>query len=91
MVVFEDDGPNVAKDRLDIENHEEHGDEVEFDRKAGGTVADGEHAALVSFVLHSFGFASLAEVKAHDEGDSCEPYGEDNLEEDREEIEKHGV
>jgi hypothetical protein len=89
--VLEDHCPNVAEDGFDIENHEEHGHEVEFDREAGRTITDGKHSALVSFIFHSFCFSSLAEVEAHDERNSCESNSEKNLEKDREKVSEHGV
>ena len=89
--VLEDNRPNVAEDSFDIEDDEEHRHEVEFDREAGSSIADGKHSAFVSFVFDAFGFASFAEVEAHDEGDTGKSYCEKNLQEDRKEIRKHGV
>ena len=49
--VLVDDGPRVKKDNFDVEQDKEHGDEVEFHGHAAGTLALGQHAALVGGIL----------------------------------------
>src|SRR5262249_5855717 len=48
---LEDQGPGVEEGRVDVEEDEDHADEVELDREALSRVADGRHATLVDRVL----------------------------------------
>ena len=67
--VLVDDGPRVKKDNFDVEQDKEHGDEVEFHGHAAGTLALGQHAALVGGILDRFlGGGAAAKTKADEPG-----------------------
>src|SRR5439155_648843 len=55
VVVDEDDCPGVEEDRLDVEDDEEHCDQVELDREALSCIAYRGDAALVGGLLESGG------------------------------------
>ena len=84
------DGPRVHEDDFDIEDDEEHGDEVEFDGEAWGSFADWQHAAFVGGVLGGVAAGGAAEDDAEGKGDGGETDGDEDLEEDWEEIGRHG-
>src|SRR3989442_14343924 len=48
--------PRIEENYLDIEENEQHRDEIESDRKAGVSLADRRHAAFVRSIL---GFTDL--------------------------------
>jgi hypothetical protein len=56
------DPPRDHEHRLDVEDDEEHGDEVELDREAVTGVAEGDHAGLVRLDLHRRGLRAHGEV-----------------------------
>ena len=82
--------PWIHEDDLDVEDDEEHGDEVEFHAEAWGSVADGEHAAFVGDVFHSVAAGPFAEDDAHDEHAGREAGGHEDLHEDGEVVREHG-
>ena len=81
-VVFVDGGPGIEEDDFDVEEDEEHGDDVEFDAEAGLGVAEGEHAALVSAVFHGVAAGGFASKSGEDQGGDGETGCDDDLEED---------
>ena len=65
--LFVDDGPRIKEYDFDIEQDEEHRDEIEFHGHARVAFADGEHAAFVGDVLDFAALAFDAEKDGDDE------------------------
>src|SRR5439155_10064652 len=55
--IAERDGPRVQKGHLDVEEQEDHGDQVELDRLPLAGIADGRHAAFVRRKLFGSGIS----------------------------------
>src|SRR5688572_15972994 len=70
------DGTWVEEYDFDIEEDEEHRDEVEFDGEAGVAFADGEHAAFVGSVFDFVAAAELADGDGKDEVAAREKHGD---------------
>src|SRR5205823_140674 len=78
------DSPGVQEHRLDVEHHEEQGEEVVADVVADQRVADRHHAALVYRQLYRVGIpgadAEDAKGDGSDDRDEREGHGEDEEE-----------
>ena len=80
--IAEGEGPWVGEDDFDIEDDEEHRDEVELHAEAGSAFTDGKQSSLVRSVLH-LGIASLfSKENTEAERDGGEADGDDSLEDD---------
>jgi len=77
--ILEAHRPRIHEDDLDIEDDEEHGDEVELDAEARGPFSDGEHAALVRCFLGVVMGAFFAEENAESEGCARKTNGGEGL------------
>ena len=77
-----DDRPGIHENDLDIEEDEEHRDEVKLDTEAGLGVAGGGDSAFVSGVFGGVCFGGFAEENAGDESGGGEADGDDDLEKD---------
>lgn len=62
--VFVDDGPRIHEHDFQIEQNEEHRDEIELHAETGLATCVGDHAALVGGVFGGVAFGSLAEDDA---------------------------
>lgn len=87
--VPEDERPRIREDNLDIENHEEHRDDVEFHAEAWGAFTDREHPALVWSVLHIRVTAFFTEKNTEDESNCGEANRSERLEDDGEVVGQH--
>lgn len=65
--LFEDDGPRIHKHDFDVEQHEKHGHEVEFDAEAGLCFTDRQHTALVSRVFICIRSGGFSKQVAHNQ------------------------
>ena len=83
------DGPRVEEDDLDVEDDEEHGDEVEFDGEARVGGAARLHAALVGGVLGGGSPGALAEQQRDGEGPEGDGGREDQLDQEGDELVAH--
>lgn len=82
--------PGIHKDDLDIEDDEEHGDEVEFDTEAGGAFSDGDHAALVRSFLGGIVASFLTEEDTESKGGTGKANGSEGLKDDGKVVVQHG-
>ena len=87
--VFEGDRPWVQEHDLDVEDDEEHRDDVEFHAEARLGIADGEHATLVGAVFHAVALGAASDDDAGGEAAGGEADGDDDLQDDRDVLVEH--
>ena len=75
-------GPRVHEDDFDVEEDEDHGDNVKFNGKAGCGASDGIFAAFVGFVFGLAGAGSFAEEEGKDDAAEGNRKGGGDLDED---------
>ena len=78
----EDRGPGVHEDDVDVDDEEDHRDDVEADIEPPVGVADGDHAALVGRLLAGPGAARADQQRDRDVSDG-EPDPDDQQQHDR--------
>lgn len=89
--VSEDESPRVREDNFDVEDDEEHGDDVEFYTEARGALTDRKHSALVWSVLHFRITAFFTEENTEDESNGGEANRRERLEDDGKVVGQHDV
>ena len=88
--ITELNSPRIHEDNLDIENDEEHRDEVEFYAKSRSSLSDGEHSAFVWSFLDFRVTAFFSKENTETESNASEANRCDGLEDNWKVIEKHG-
>jgi len=83
-------GPWIHEDHFDVEDDEEHRDEVELDREARSTIADWHHSTLVGGILGGVPLGGFSQDHAEGQGYDGEAGGDQDLEEDGKELIGHG-
>ena len=68
-------GPRVEEDHLDVEQDEQHRDQVKLHRHPRGAGSLGQHAAFVGRILYLIGVRALADQLGNNEISGSKSYG----------------